>query len=182
MVCLCAYALLICFIFIFVCNLCLWSTIYDITLVVFLFLIIFLKQFYQISVFHYSSAVHRSCVCIAGNSCPGPLWIWPPIKQTCLEGTLDYINSVTTNAKHAEPKRANVKLRKFLLLSFVCRVIVMGALTSVTENCHLTECMGARPMNSSYISVCMSIVYFLNRILLYSFCKYAVYMHSMQTE
>lgn len=80
------------------------------------------------------------------------------------------MNSITTNAKHAETKRANVKLRKFILLSYVCRAIVMGGLTGVTENRHPTECMGAGPMNSSYISVCMSIAHFLNRILLCSYC------------
>ncbi len=55
------------------------------------------------------------------------------------------MNSITTNAKHAETKRANVKLRKFILLSYVCRAIVMGGLTGVTGNHRPAECMG--PMN-----------------------------------
>ncbi len=53
------------------------------------------------------------------------------------------MNSITTNAKHAETKRANVKLRKFILLSYVCRAIVMGGLTGVTGNHRPAECMGA---------------------------------------
>lgn len=86
------------------------------------------------------------------------------------------MNSIATNAKHAETKRANVKLRKFILLSYVCRAIVMGGLTGVTENRRPTECMGAGPMNSSYISVCMSIAHFLNiYCYVHTVLKYSVY-------